>query len=303
MSDLYQKHRPTKWNEMVGQADAVAKLRGMGDSPPHAMMFVGHSGCGKTTAARILKDKLGVERLDFLEMNAADEGGINAIRDVIRLSQIKPLGRARLIVIDEAHQLTAASQNALLKTLEDAPVTTYFVLCTTNPSKIIKTIETRCTVVKFGQIDQDDLKRLCQKIAKKEGWSIDDDTLERISDAADGSARKAVVLLQQVAALPEGERAEAVQKAEVKALGIDLCRKIINPRVKWPEVAAVLKKLDEDPEGVRRLMLAYLGSVLLNRDDKRVAWLMNCLREPLFDGASAKALLALACWEGVQGPS
>ena len=304
MSDLYQKHRPTKWNEMVGQADAVAKLRGMGDSPPHAMMFVGHSGCGKTTAARILKTKLGCEDMDYVETNAADDRGIEAARDIIRMARLRPIGgRARMFVIDEAHQLTAASQNALLKVLEDAPSTAYFVLCTTNPSKIIKTIETRCTVVKFGQIDQDDLKKLCQRVAKKEGWSIDDDTLERISDAADGSARKAVVLLQQVAALPEGERAEAVQKAEVKALGIDLCRKIINPRVKWSEVAAVLKKLDEDPEGVRRLMLAYLGSVLLNRDDKRVAWLMNCLREPLFDGASAKALLALACWEGVQGPS
>ena len=80
MSDLYQKHRPTKWNEMVGQADAVAKLRGMGDSPPHAMMFVGHSGCGKTTAARIRKAKLGCEAMGIVQAGRGRWTGHTALR-------------------------------------------------------------------------------------------------------------------------------------------------------------------------------------------------------------------------------
>lgn len=302
--DLYNKHRPTKWNELVGQDDAVKKLRAFGDSPPHALMFIGHSGCGKTTAARILMAKLGCHpKMDYMEVNAADDRGIDAMREIVRAANMRPFGKARLFNIDEAHQLTAAAQNMILKVLEDSPETSYFILCSTNPTKLIKTIETRCTVVKFNQMDQAYLTVAVKRIIKKEGLDVDDETVERIADAADGSARKAVVLLQQIMGLPVGERAEAVQKAEVRSMAIDLARKVADPRTKWPDVAKVLKTLDEDAEGVRRMMMAYLSAVLLGRGDQRTAWCMNCLRDPFFDGATGKAQLVLGCYEAVQGPS
>src|SRR5687768_10085551 len=121
---LYKKHRPKTLKGIVGQDGAVASLQKMIDRNliPHAILFTGDSGVGKTTIARILKDHLECGDPDFIEVNAADSKGIDMVRDIRSRAGLSPMaGPCRVWLIDEAHKLTTDAQNCILKILEDGP--------------------------------------------------------------------------------------------------------------------------------------------------------------------------------------
>jgi DNA polymerase-3 subunit gamma/tau len=139
--ELYLKHRPSLFKQVIGQDDAVNVLQQLlkGDRFPHALLLSGPSGCGKTTLARICRDKLECTGADFQELNGADTRGIDTIREIRSHLNLRPMhGKCRIWYIDEAHKLSNDAQNALLKMLEDTPTTAYFMLATTEPNKLIK---------------------------------------------------------------------------------------------------------------------------------------------------------------------
>jgi DNA polymerase III gamma/tau subunit len=262
---------------------------------PHALLFTGPSGCGKTTFARILKERLKCMNRNYTEVNAANFRGIDMIRDLIDSLYSSPLGgRSRVAVIDECHQLTKDAQNALLKTLEDAPKHAYLILCTTDPSKLIPTIITRCTEIKVVGLEDKEIYRLVLTVANKEGKTVPKTVIEKITEVSEGSARKALVLLDQVIDLKdEAEQLDCIQKSDTKQQAIDLCRLIFR-FAKWNEVAAAIKVIKDEPETVRRIMLGYAASVCLGggKFAARAAQVINAFRDHFYDCGRPGLVLA-----------
>lgn len=307
MNELYKKYRPKKLSQIVGQPEAVSLLQGFGKKDvPHAILFSGPSGTGKTTLARIMAKVVGCLDHELEEVNAASSRGIEAIREIDRKKDRRPLGgHARVWILDEAHQLTKKdggdAQTALLKILEDQPEYAYFFLCTTHPQKLLPTVVNRCSAVKLRAVSQTDLNTLVEDVAKKEGITLSDRVKMKLTDAADGSPRRALVLLEQVGAVL-GEEAQlgVIERGDTTKAGIDLCRLLANKQTKWDEVQKMLKDLDEEPETVRRIVLGYFTSILLSAKGPiaaRAAAMIDLFRDHYYD--CGKAGLVASCFAAV----
>jgi DNA polymerase-3 subunit gamma/tau len=188
---------------------------------PNALLFSGVRGTGKTTAARILAASLNCSStnaptltpcgechscrgiwngssLDVLEVDAAAHNGVDDIRELIQNCQLSTMsGRFRIIILDECHQLTKAAQNAFLKTLEAPPASVVFVLATTEPTKLLDTIISRCIHLRFKRIVTDDLSDRLSKIAALENLTVTRDAVTLLAQSCDGSLREALQLLDQ----------------------------------------------------------------------------------------------------------
>lgn len=304
--ESFKRFRPKKLETVVGQSAAIASLQKMisRDAIPHALLLSGASGCGKTTIARILKDTLDCGDQDWTEINCADFKGIDMVRDIRRTSGMTPLaGPVRVWIIDEAHKLTGDAQNAFLKILEDTPSHVYFMLCTTDPAKLIKTIHTRCTEIKLAAIGEGDLARIVQRVIDKDQLKVSPKVVQEICEAADGSARKALVILDQVGSLDdEAAQLDAITTSTVnKDLAITLARLLFKPGASWDEVATVLKELKDEPEQIRYLILGYAKSIMLNSKGSgfggKAFKVIDIFSKNFYD--SKHAGLAAACWEVV----
>jgi DNA polymerase III gamma/tau subunit len=299
------KYRPATLDALVGQAPAVAMLTSMieGHRLPRALMFVGPSGVGKTTAARCLQTALDCSDMDYREVNAANTRGIDTVRELEESVQLSPWGGGcKIYVLDEAHQLTRKkggdAQTALLKTLEDTPSHVYWVLCTTDPGDLLPTIRTRCTEVKFGKVKPMDLEKLVRGVCKKERVKLDTEVIDRLVEVADGSARKCLVLLHQIVGVKGSEeQLECLQSSDLQSQTIDLCRALLNPRSRWGEVAKILKGLDSDPEEARRAVLGYATNVLLGGGplSAKAYLILQAFRDNYYD--SGRAGLVSSCYE------
>ncbi len=308
MTELYKKHRPVKFSQIVGQPEAVRTLVDLGrrGEIPHAIMFSGPSGVGKTTMARILRRKLKCSDHDFREMNLADLRGIDEVRKIRSRMQLAPMGggKSRVWLLDEAHKLTSDAQHAILKLLEDTPGHVYFILCTTEPRKLIKTIHTRCTEIRLESLGDDDMRKVLVDVLGKEGVSLTEDVTDKLVQAAEGSPRKALVLLHQVIGEEDEEnQLEAIRKGDSSRDAIEVARALLKG-VRWPEMAGILKgigSLDENAESVRWLVLSYMSTVSLN-NPRQAARACEIIQEFLFNfWDSKRAGLILACHDLCSG--
>lgn len=304
--EIYKRYRPRTLKAIVGQAGAMASLQKLMDkgSLPHTILLAGPSGCGKTTVGRIIKEYLKCGDADFQEINSADFKGIEMVRDIRRNVNLAPMdGENRVWLIDEAHELTGDAQNAFLKLLEDTPRHAYFMLATTRPGKLIKGVLTRCTEILFTALSETDLERVLQRVLDKEQAELTDKVKTEIVTASDGSARKALVILEQVIGLEtEEEQIAGVKASSIdKDVAIDLARGLINGK-RWVEIAAVLREIKDDPEGVRYLVLSYCRTVMLGGGKlaDRAYFIINRFRDNFYD--SKQAGLAAACWEVCHPP-
>ena len=304
MSELYRKHRPKSLDGVVGQSSVVAMVKSKLDSEafPHASLWSGPSGCGKTTLARIVAKRLGCKGLDFDEIDFASMRGIDTVRSIQSRMMLSPInGECKVFLIDEAHKATGDAQSGLLKMLEDCPDHVYFMLATTDPQKLLKTIRTRCMEFGVKSLSPADMKLVLSKVAEKEKVTLSDDVVEGIIEAAEGSARKALVILDSIASLPEDERKASIQAVkDARDVGIHICRKLLDARTKWDELRGLLSEATEEPETLRRMILSYATSVLLGGGKlaDRAYFIILAFEGHFYD--SGKAGLVRSCYEVFQ---
>lgn len=308
--ELYKKYRPKTLDEVVGQDQAIKMLQGFiaKKKIPHAILFSGDSGCGKTTIARCLVPHMGCNTKlsedshgtgDFYEQDGAANGGVDDIRYIkSRMHMAALFGRSKVYLIDESHKISESGQQAILKTLEDTPSDVYFMLATTNPNKLLKTIITRCTEIKVASLSPKNMKLVIERVLKGEKEKITDDVMDRLIEAAEGSARKALVMLEQILQLEsEDEQIEVIRKTESKRQAIEIARGLFNERMQWVEMAAILKEVTEEAESLRYMILGYARSILLKGGKlaPKAYFIMRCFESNFYD--SKHSGLAAACWE------
>lgn len=295
------KYRPKRLKDVVGQKEAVSVLskKLKNNDLPHALLFTGESGCGKTTLARIVADRLKCGESDYYEINAAESRGIDMVRDISKTKDTKPMfGDVKVYYLDECHALTGDAQTALLKMIEDMPDWVYFILATTDPRKLKNTIITRCTQIKCPAIADDDMTALLEDVKKQEKLKhVTEDIIEKIVSVAQGSARKALVVLHQIADLEDEEEIlEAVSKADAEESARNLAAALLK-KAHWNEIKNILKNLEDDAEFTRQVIMNYMSSVLQNSLNKRAAGIMDTFQNPFYDTRTAKAMLVFRCYE------
>ncbi len=300
---LYIKHRPTSLEELKGNQEIISTLRTMledKDKCPHSFLLTGPTGCGKTTIGRIISDKLGCVGADYREIDSADFRGIDSIRDIRKIAVYAPIeGSCRIFLLDEVHKLTNDAQNALLKILEDTPKHVYFILCTTDPQKLIPTLKGRCSTFQVKQLADSEMLILLKKVARAEGQKLEKEVLDQIISDAQGHPRNALQILEQVLCVePEQQLEVAKRIAEQQSQVIELCRALIGKK-SWKEIAAILSGLkEEEPESIRRMVLGYCQAILLKgSSNNHTAAVMEAFIDNFYDKGFPG--LTLACYSAI----
>ena len=213
-----EKYRPKTFDEIRGQRDIVERVKKLVKSGnmPH-LLFAGPAGVGKTTLALVIAHELygSSWRENFLELNASDERGIDVIRDKVKnFARTKAIGDVpfKIIYLDEADALTRDAQQALRRIMENYTATCRFILACNYSSKIIEPIQSRCTVFRFKPLPKEELIKLLEEIAKKEGLKIDKEALEALYIVSEGDARKSINILQGCSAESKTVTKEIVYK-------------------------------------------------------------------------------------------
>ena len=262
-TSLYRRHRPGSFEEVVGQQHVVRTLRNAVEQGKvhHAYLFVGSRGTGKTSMAKILARSLNCERggptttpcgecescltiaggtsIDVIEMDAASNRSVDDVRDLReRVAYAPARGRWKVYILDEAHMLTKEAWNAFLKTLEEPPPSTVFVLATTEAHKVMPTIADRCQRFDFQRPSLEQISEVLQRVAAAEGIEVEDGAVAMIARSASGSFRDALGTLDQLTALG-GE-----------LVGLDTVLELLGAADAELLFEAVDAVVAEDPKGV-----------------------------------------------------
>lgn len=267
--ELYNKYRPKKYEDILGNDEAIKSVKSELEHGSHVFLFTGNGGCGKTTLARVAAAEMGVTEFCIHEMNSAENRGIDTVREIMEQIRYAPMGGKVVYILDEFHQQTSASQNAALKMLEECPEYVYFFLATTNPEKLIEPLKTRCSIVNLNPLNHETMFKLLRRVAHYENVTVDLDILHKIADLSDGSSRKALKILGAVIHLENDEERKAfLEKNYVDDENediINLCRALIK-REGWEKYMECLEKskdnLQTNAESVRQLVMSYATSVL-----------------------------------------
>lgn len=271
---LYRTYRPGTFADVRGQEPIVTALEGAVKSEkiPHALLFVGSRGTGKTSIARIFAAVIGASPLDTYEIDAASNRGIDDIRELREAVHTLPYESPRKVyIIDEVHMLTKEAFSALLKTLEEPPEHVVFILATTEPDKLLDTITSRCQVFRFKTPSRALLVETVTDVAKQEKFTLPKDAAELVALSADGSFRDALGTLQKVIMASNDQKANADEVAAIigapkGALVMDLVRALV-AKDAGKGLAAIEAAAGEhvDMELFVRLLLERIRAVLLAR--------------------------------------
>jgi DNA polymerase III subunit gamma/tau len=292
-TSLYRRHRPGSFDEVVGQTHVVRTLRNAVEQGKvhHAYLFVGSRGTGKTSMAKILARSLNCERggptvtpcgecescvtiaagtsIDVIEMDAASNRSVDDVRDLReRVAYAPSGGRWKVYILDEAHMLTKEAWNAFLKTLEEPPPNTVFVLATTESHKVMATIADRCQRFDFQRPSLEQISEVLNRVAATESIGIEEGAVAMIARSAQGSFRDALGTLDQLVAFG-GSRVSLTDVLEMLgAADADLLFEAVDAVVAEDPKGVLLgvermARSGRDPSQFARDLLAHLRHLLL----------------------------------------
>jgi DNA polymerase III gamma/tau subunit len=278
-TSLIVKYRPISFQEIIGNELAVNALAEAVTSPsrPHAYIFTGPAGTGKTSLARII----GKEIDAFInEIDAASHSGVEDIRAIVQSCAYKPIITQPnvLHIIDEVHAVgSKQAWTALLKIIEEPPPWLYFALCTTETLKIPDTIKTRCYPCPLKPLKPTEISMLVECIAQLEGWTLTGDTLNGIVQAATGQPRKALTILQ---AGHNCQTKEELSKIIVEVESeenpvIALCKYLMSGARDWGMVQKLISEVEIDDDAIFQATRYLSGSMLKAKEEQaKRLWLM-----------------------------
>ena len=296
--ELYRKYRPSNFDEIIGNESAIKSLKKELKNGSHVFLFTGPAGCGKTTLARIVAKEVGAGDLSIREINSAENRGIDTAREILQQMNFMPTdGNASVWILDEMHTITSAGQNALLKALEEVPESVYFLLCTTDPQKLIAPLKTRCSVVNVKPLNDEEMKILLKRVVKSEERKMGSEIYEKIIELANGGSRKALKLLAKVLYLDSNEeRLESLKSEDVSEDkdAIELCRALLG-KTNFNSCMKLVSTIDvSEPERVRMLVLSYMNSVLMKGYNAKAAAAMQAFgQNTTFNNGKFQITIAL----------
>jgi replication factor C small subunit len=279
-----EKYRPSKLSEIVNQTEIIGSLEALIKDPtdmPH-LMFSGSAGVGKTTTALcISRQILGEYAKDYtLELNASDERGIGMVREKVKkFSRFAGMVDVpfKIIILDEADEMTSDAQTALRRIIEDTAKYCRFILIANNISKIIDPIQSRCATFKFTSIPEEVMINHLESIAKKEKVKTDKKGLKAIYDYSEGDLRHAINLMQATASI--GEISEDSVKSSAgltktsdvdSVLKMALSGKIVDAREKMIELTKVYGMSESD-------FLKYLNSAVFKTKHEKISDILKVI--------------------------
>lgn len=304
---LYQKHRPSTLDEMVGNELVIQGLISHFDQVPdrvsHAHIFYGDSGCGKTTLARaISKSILGATDLTIREINTADNRGIDTVREISDQMKFLPtMGKATIFVVDEAHGLTTDAKRALLKPLEEYPQHVYFFLCTTNLPMLLKgdegkAIGTRCQQWQVLPLTPRNLFKLASRVAGAENEIVSDDVLMACAEAANGSPREVINKLEKIIPIKDAEQQLLILQSGISEDTPELrelCLALMHHQ--YSAGAKILAQMKgQDAETIRRGVTGWMSACLLKKFDEQTAAVLQAFSRNTYDNGFNTLVLSLS---------
>jgi len=271
---LHTNHRPDTFDDFFGNDELVSSLKSVlidREDPRQVFVFAGIPGSGKTTLARIIKEVIGCSDLDYYEYDAARTRSIDFVRRTIEKIPYAALdGDVKMIVLDESHELPKASQDALLKTLEEPPKHVYFCLCTTDPQKLLPAIKRRGQIATLNPLNMDRMRNFLNSILEKEEmdhteWEV---IVKKIISCSNGSAGVALSLLDSVIDM-DGEDEDLLKVIEgathSEMMVNEICQILLNRNIvdKWAKIRPGLAAFSGDVESTRIAILTYMSEVIL----------------------------------------
>jgi DNA polymerase-3 subunit gamma/tau len=291
---LARKYRPQKFSDVIGQDHVTRTLQNAIEQQriAHGYIFSGHRGIGKTTIARILAMSLNCRStdhpvaepcgvcdscveirqgnaVDVIEIDAATNRGIDEIRELREAARYRPArDRFKVWILDEAHQITDAAFNALLKTLEEPPSHVIFMMATTQPEDIPQTIRSRCQHFSFHAVRFDEIIKQLRSIATSEGIEADDNALSLLAEAGDGSMRDALSIMDQAIACTTGRLTAADVRGLVGAVSSDILEDMMSAveRNSSEDVLTLVDRLmieGHNPAHFARQMVRFLRNTIV----------------------------------------
>ncbi len=285
---LYLTYRPQTFEQVAGQKTIVRTLKNAlkNDKIGHSYLFTGPRGTGKTTMARLFAKAINCEEgighqccqcsncvaiadsshPDVIEIDAASNNGVEQVRDLIDRVKYAPIkGRMKIYIIDEVHMMTPGAFNALLKTLEEPPEDVVFILCTTEPQKVIPTIVSRCQRYDFSKVGDEDMKKKLIEILNEEKADYEENGIDEIIGLSDGGMRDALSILDQVLAYSDNS---LKQNDVLELFGLTSVEQKINiiEDIETGNVSSLKKKFDSFASGGVDLKRLASDLIALGKD-------------------------------------
>lgn len=314
--DLNKVYRPCRVEEVIGNETIKRMMKNALEQQtlPHSLLFTGPSGCGKTTFARIIalglncetgitpnpccacdacRATLNLNSFAVIELDSARSSDVATVRRTLDDLPAAPMGgeRFRVLIVDEAHNLSGKAEDALLKFLEDVPEHVYIILCTNEPQQLKEVTRNRCKAVQFGRLTNSEIVTLLEQVSQFEGIEYKADVLNYIADESNGVPRASLSFLQQVAS--EGSWTKDAASLIINA-GVDIdhievfnfCQMLVKG-CSFKDAVLFLKKIKEiPPETMRINMCGFFVGCLKNArnlpDANKYSKIVDMMSMPIY---------------------